>query len=335
MITNFNKYKLFENPDIIEHVDLDGEVYWNNKDAISFGYYKNDLIIKKYGDPNAKHHLMLDKYIKDKKLNKDEIVEEWINVHPEYEGENEPNGRQILDYAGRLWTKRKIITFWSYPENNEILLQILKDISSALRKKFKPDGWRIEVIEEDKEYFAKIEGKWVNDDREDYLLPIEDYKSSGKRSKEEFNQEHEIPPMLKKSKKPEGWSPKKFKYQLPGESEVEARARASKYVYQESNGIKGKFVNVDYKIFQQTWQEKPLLLVTDFKIRNMEDNYLEIISKGYEYVNLVDYGVSDEYKDKSKKGWIPYDDFKSGETKRIPEKAVQNGSKRIKVMYEN
>jgi hypothetical protein len=30
------------------------------------------------------------------------------------------------------------------------------------------------------------------------------------------------------------WKPKKFKYQLDGETEVEARARVTKYKYQEN-----------------------------------------------------------------------------------------------------
>ncbi len=97
---------------------------------------------------------------------------------------------------------------------------------------------------------------------------------------------------------------------------------------QEQKKLKGKFVNVDYKIYHQDWKEKPLAVIIDYKIHKLEDNYIEIIGNGYEYVNLADHGLSN----KNKKGWIPFDDFgKTKIYKRFPIKAIQDGSKRIKV----
>ena len=105
---------------------------------------------------------------------------------------------------------------------------------------------------------------------------------------------------------------------------------------EEINKLKGKFVSVDYKIFHQDWKEKPLLLITDYKIHNLEDNYIEVIGKGYEYVNLANNGIPVEYKNKNKKGWLPFDDFeKSNVYKRVPVKAIKDGSKRIKVIQPN
>jgi len=103
----------------------------------------------------------------------------------------------------------------------------------------------------------------------------------------------------------------------------------------EDTDLKGKMVNVDYKIFHQDWKEKPLALVTDFKIHKMEGNYIEVIGKGYEYVNLKDYGLTDEYKDRKKKGWVAFDDYKEKKVRKFPKKSVKDGEKRIKVYFDN
>jgi hypothetical protein len=97
----------------------------------------------------------------------------------------------------------------------------------------------------------------------------------------------------------------------------------------EDKPLKGKFVNVDYKIFHKTWQNKPIAIVTDYKIHKI-DGDVEIIGKGYEYVTLNDH-MKVEFKDKKKKGWIPFDDTKSKNIRTFPKKTLQDGSKRIKV----
>jgi len=93
--------------------------------------------------------------------------------------------------------------------------------------------------------------------------------------------------------------------------------------------LKGKMVNVNYKIFHQDWKEKPLALVTDFKIHKMEGGYIEIIGKGYEYTNLTS-----DFNNKDKKGWIAFDDYKDKNVRKFPKKSVKDGEKRIKV-YDN
>jgi hypothetical protein len=227
------KFKLFENPDTLKDEISDRYARWSDSDAISFGYYKTDLIVKRLNDDNYMHYEMLEEYFKNNNIDEDDAFNEWLEKHPESKAYSS-NSRQLLDYCGRLWFQQKLITFWNYPENIETLLKVLKEVLNVIGVGFYPEDWIIEVISEEKEELAKKVGKWSNDKREDYLISVLDYKSSGKRDKDEFNQEHELSPILKNTKKPEGWSPKKFKYQLPGESEVEARARVSKYVYQEN-----------------------------------------------------------------------------------------------------
>lgn len=87
----------------------------------------------------------------------------------------------------------------------------------------------------------------------------------------------------------------------------------------ENQEYNGKFVNVNYKIFHQNWKDKPLTLVTDFKIHKIEGNYIEVIGKGY------------EYKDKK---WVPFDDYETKNIRKFPKKSVKDGEKRIKV-YDN
>jgi len=100
------------------------------------------------------------------------------------------------------------------------------------------------------------------------------------------------------------------------------------YEKEEPTKLKGKFKNVNYKILHQDWKEKPMTLVTDFKIYKIEGNYVEVIGKGYEYKSLTD------FNNKDKKGWVPFNDYKTKKVKKFTKKAVQDGNKRIKV-YDN
>lgn len=86
----------------------------------------------------------------------------------------------------------------------------------------------------------------------------------------------------------------------------------------------GKFVNVDYKIIKNDLKDKPILLVTDFKIIKSEDRKVEIKGKGYIYTNL-------NLEGRSRKGWIPFNDFEENNTRIVWNKHFENGSKRIKV----
>jgi len=84
---------------------------------------------------------------------------------------------------------------------------------------------------------------WEASDEISTFIPLSEYAgSSDERSEEEMNIQHIISPLLKTDKKPKGWKPKKLKYQLPGENEVEARNRMTKYQYQEN-------VITSFKIF--------------------------------------------------------------------------------------
>lgn len=89
-----------------------------------------------------------------------------------------------------------------------------------------------------------------------------------------------------------------------------------------------KFVTVNYKIIVRDLKDKPELLVTDFKIENHEDKKMKIKAKGYINTYI-------ETEGKKVKGWIEIDDFKDNTTRTVWNKNFENGTKKIKVNYED
>ncbi len=320
------KFKLFENPDFLYSLDLE----WNYPDAITFSYFNGELLSKKSNNNNSKHSKIFNDYIKKHNINVNDIKKKFIKDR-NIKGKVNNFERRITKYPGRLWTEHKIISFWEYPPNKKILYKILRDVLSKYNIEFSPEEWKIEIISDKKEQQGREfykSGNWENDPREVYLQEVPNYEGSGRRTDTEISFQHTLSPMLKTIKPRKQ---KDLKGKLPGETTAELRYRLRNY--HESNELKGKMFNVEYKIFHQSWNEKPLTLITDFKICKMEGNYIEVIGKGYEYVNLTDYGWESEYKNRNKKGWIPFNDFESKNTKKIPKKSVQDGTKRIKVFF--
>jgi len=325
------KFKLFENPDALYNDKLE----WNSPDAITFSYFNGELLTKKSND-NGKHSEIFKDYIEKNNIDIDKLKSKFIeDGNPtDDKGEIERFERRITKYAGRLWTEHKIISFWEYPPNYKVLHRIMEDVLSTYNIKFVPDEWSIEIISDVKEQQGREyynSGHWENDPREVYFQEVPNYEGSVRRTDKEISSQHTLSPMLKTI------TPRKqkeIKGRKPGETTAKARYRLRK-VYQESDKLKGKMFNVDYKIFHKSWDDKPLALITDFKIHKMEGSYIEVISKGYEYMNLTDYGWESEYKDRNKKGWVPFNDFKSKNVRKFPKKLVKDGTKRIKVFFSD
>ena len=87
-------------------------------------------------------------------------------------------------YPGRLWTKSKIISFWTYP-NITLFKLIIRKIEKELNIQIFNNGWRIEVVKKD----GKIVKTEFSDDNNDYynsdedfdiedIIPIEHYDGS-------------------------------------------------------------------------------------------------------------------------------------------------------------
>ena len=121
------------------------------------------------------------------------------------------------------------------------------EILSKYNIKFIPEEWKIEIISDIKEErgreYDKF-GEWENDPREVYMQEVPNYKGSVQRTDKEISSQHTLSPLLKKT------TPRKqkdIKGGLPGETSAETKYRLKK-LYQESNELKGKFVNVNYKL---------------------------------------------------------------------------------------
>jgi hypothetical protein len=126
MITQF---KLFESPDISYYDDS-----YKNMDAISFLYYENKFYFKKNtGTDYYTHTSIINEYI--------------MNYQEYYKGFNNKQIYNQCKYLGRLWTNKKIISFWDYPENKEILYNIIKNIEENANIKIINNDYKIEVID--------------------------------------------------------------------------------------------------------------------------------------------------------------------------------------------
>jgi hypothetical protein len=145
--------------------------------------------------------------------------------------------REILDYAGRLWTDKKIIYFWNYPPK-EMMPDFLEEMQEIFDKEqiieTINDEWFIEVpIDENTErgYYDLLKQKTK-------LIKIKDFLKSdeeiGKWSEEEMNVIHNLPPEQKAKKLKElGYKPKHIKTPQ-GMSQAEYRNKITKYKYTES-----------------------------------------------------------------------------------------------------
>lgn len=92
--------------------------------------------------------------------------------------------RKFFDYAGRLWTKSKVISFWEFPEKNEFL-RLIAELNSELKGVKIDKTWKVEVI---------------NDKDQDVLIPITKYDGERLSSKKKFDMSklHTMSPKDKK-----------------------------------------------------------------------------------------------------------------------------------------
>lgn len=116
--------KKFESPDKIIY-DVDGytkTLKWTDNDAIGFGYSNNKFYITEPG----KTHSYLSQ-----------------NLY------GNPFGRINMEFAGRLWLSEQIISFWKYPNPDE-LQEIIHELESKLDISMEKDNifgeWTIEIL---------------------------------------------------------------------------------------------------------------------------------------------------------------------------------------------
>jgi hypothetical protein len=144
--------ELDESPNAVNYND--SRLSFDDGDAIPFGYYDNRFHLGNFGGVHA-----------------------YIN----------PNGMRGLDkedfrYAGRLWLKSGVISFWEYPEGDNIG-KVVNDLESSLRSQhdlnIDTNKLKIETISRDEG------GKRIR-----IVVPYSEYIGSGKLTPDEYKEKH-------------------------------------------------------------------------------------------------------------------------------------------------
>lgn len=173
---NIYEDQINENPDMIDGLNL----VWREQGTHAFGVYNKKLYLS---PPQGKHYEMNDSLM-----------------------------RKDYKFAGRLWSKQKALSFWTYPTKIQ-LKKIIKDINKQAKENsygFQIDSsWQIEIIaDENGNWLKKIPGTYFGGGWSDYdvhklkgkniMIPLDMYASSAKRSEAEKGKTHLLSPLLKK-----------------------------------------------------------------------------------------------------------------------------------------
>ncbi len=177
-----NKIKLkslLEDPNVVLADNAPGELKWKDSQARTFGYIGPYFVMP--DQPGVRHEEL-----------QFELDDDQIDINYDYQ-------RDDISFAGRVWLKAKIITFWDYPKNFEELKKIAKDIKEAIGVNILTSDWQIEIKE--KEHLPGTEGF--------HLIPILSFKKSQPLTSKELASSHLD---LKKNKTvPDGWGSEKDK----------------------------------------------------------------------------------------------------------------------------
>jgi hypothetical protein len=174
--------KLFEHPDWITKPS-GYEIMWDKPGTYAFGMYNGRLFVSR---PRATHSGIA---ITDK------------NGKHLFTAQ-----RQTFKYAGRIWTKQKIVSFWVYP-TKPLLFKILKGLEEKLEITIIDDpAYKIDIPKEGiKKPGYGQKGKQI---------PIGEYLGNNyKQAPEDLARQHIISPLLKQKREvTPGWGSKNPKY---------------------------------------------------------------------------------------------------------------------------
>jgi len=100
---------------------------WDDKDAYAFGLLNDKMVVSKKGDSHGD-------------------IFDYEEMQRLKKLKNTQTFRGIWDLPGRIWVKKKLISFWYYPKTNKELEEIIKKIEKKLRKKIWDDpDFKIEI----------------------------------------------------------------------------------------------------------------------------------------------------------------------------------------------
>ena len=189
--------KHFENPNKIRHDDK--IVDWSFAETYVFSYYNSDeLFIMKGAYTHA--DLLIDVYKKGK-ISKD-TFNKYEGDFNDYYYRGECSGRLFVKDHGK---PVNIISFWRFPEDNEEMKKVAKDIKEKTGIDIWQDDWKVEIIkDENLEGTTKNQSVWSTDDVD--FIPVKEYKKSKERSEEEIKIPHLMSWKEKEElKKKTGW----------------------------------------------------------------------------------------------------------------------------------
>jgi len=168
MITKFNKFNLIkETPDTIHYKNKRG----NSK---SINYYAKDAK-PFFVETNSDHTKVIKLFIGFYKS-------PHMDIRYPYGREDQKK------YAGRIWKRRKLISFWIYP-NKTLFVDIIKELEKKLKTKIFNNDWKIEIIKTSDQKFKMADpndknidfyfgDRYDNKQNQEELIPIEDYIDS-------------------------------------------------------------------------------------------------------------------------------------------------------------
>jgi hypothetical protein len=120
--------------------------------------------------------------------------------------------RNKRTYSGRLWAKKKLISFWVYPDRDKFI-EIANGLSQKLEEEYgssfnilEDSEWKVEILPV-KNWFSK-RGKPFKTE----LVPVMNYKESASRSEGDLGQDHIKSPLLKQKKIIPGFGSSNPKY---------------------------------------------------------------------------------------------------------------------------
>ena len=167
--------KKYESPDLV--IKDDGtRIFWNKSGpAYAFGYGGE-------WDPEYQEY------------------DEKMMVGRQTHGDLVDDGREEMSFPGRIWTNRKLISFWEYPRNYEELRMVLDDLEEVLGIDIE-DDWDIEIVlingeqdDPDDKYWDEIVAEEDRLNLETRIIKVGEYMGSEKRSEEELKQIHLLEP---------------------------------------------------------------------------------------------------------------------------------------------
>jgi len=126
-------------------------------------------------------------------------------------------GRNDFVFPGRMWVRKKIISFWKYPPKGKFK-KLIKDLEKESGVKIWSKGWQVEIYPGKKQI--------DNSNNKSVLVPLEKY--NGSKLPPGGDIDHVKSPMLKKKKtgiKPNVGSKKKPKGSKKGEVPAQTHAR--------------------------------------------------------------------------------------------------------------